>query len=68
MTNAQSGGPGAGRPGGGGSRGGGKPARTRTQSFVYWSAVSAVWGLIFVVGFLAVFATGLPDMVMGAPK
>jgi penicillin-binding protein 1A len=28
---------------------------------VYWSLVLFVWGLIFVVGFLAVFATDLPD-------
>jgi penicillin-binding protein 1A len=57
MANAHSGGSG---PGG---RNGGrpKPARSRTQAIVYWSAVTAVWGLIFVVGFLAVFATGLPD-------
>ena len=58
MANAQSGGPGGGR---GGGRGGAKPPRSRTQAFVYWSAVAGVWGLIFVVGFLAVFATGLPD-------
>lgn len=65
MANAQSGGPGQGRRGGdGGSTGGaggGKPARSRTQAFVYWTAVAAVWGLIFIAGFLAVFATGLPD-------
>ncbi len=65
MANAQSGGPGQGRRGGdGGSRGGaggGKPARGRAQAFVYWSAVAAVWGLIFIAGFLVVFATGLPD-------
>ncbi|HVY32814.1 MAG TPA: penicillin-binding protein 1A [Caulobacteraceae bacterium] len=65
MANAQSGGPGQGRPGGGGGSrggpGGAKPARSQAQAFVYWAAVAAVWGLIFVVGFLAVFATGLPD-------
>ncbi len=27
----------------------------------YWFAVLAIWGLIFVVGFLAIFAIGLPD-------
>ncbi len=35
--------------------------RTPFQAFVYWSLVLGVWGLIFVVAFLAVFATGLPD-------
>jgi penicillin-binding protein 1A len=59
MANARSGGPGAGGRGNG--RGGPKPPRSRTQAFVYWCAVAGVWGLIFVVGFLAVFATGLPD-------
>ena len=58
MANAQSGGPGGRR---GGGRGDAKPPRSRTQAFVYWTAVAAVWGLIFTVGFLAVFATGLPD-------
>src|ERR1700739_4393721 len=43
--------------GGGGGRGG----RTPLQAFLYWSVVLGVWGLIFVVGFLAVFATDLPD-------
>ena len=28
---------------------------------IYWSLVIGVWGLIFVVAFLAVFATDLPD-------
>ncbi|MGQ2989757.1 PBP1A family penicillin-binding protein [Brevundimonas sp.] len=51
-----------GRPGnGGGAGGGGKPRRTGLQRFFYWSAVLAVWGLIFVVVFFAVFARGLPD-------
>ena len=35
--------------------------RTPFQAFVYWSLVLGVWGLIFIVAFLAVFATGLPD-------
>src|SRR5471032_2599376 len=30
-------------------------------AFLYWTLVLGVWGLIFVAGFLAVFATGLPD-------
>jgi penicillin-binding protein 1A len=44
--------------------GGARPprrGRTAFQAFLYWSVVLFVWGLIFVVGFLAVFATGLPD-------
>nr|MBA3812611.1 transglycosylase domain-containing protein [Caulobacteraceae bacterium] len=28
---------------------------------IYWTLVLGVWGLIFLGGFLAVFATGLPD-------
>jgi penicillin-binding protein 1A len=35
--------------------------RTPLQALVYWSLVLGVWGVIFVVGFLAVFATDLPD-------
>src|SRR5579859_3641943 len=35
--------------------------RTPLQALLYWSVVLGVWGLIFVVGFLAVFATDLPD-------
>jgi penicillin-binding protein 1A len=31
------------------------------QALLYWSVVLGVWGLIFIVGFLAVFATDLPD-------
>src|SRR5580700_3164529 len=38
-----------------------RPQRTRTQAALYWSMVVGVWGLIFLVAFLAVFATGLPD-------
>ncbi len=41
--------------------GGAKPARTRLQQIVYWGSVLAVWGLIFLVVFFAVFARGLPD-------
>ena len=42
---------------------GAKPRRRRgpLQAVIYWTIVLAVWGLIFVVGFLAVFATDLPD-------
>ncbi|HEX7757996.1 MAG TPA: PBP1A family penicillin-binding protein, partial [Caulobacteraceae bacterium] len=35
--------------------------RTPLQALLYWSVVLGVWGLIFVAGFLAVFATDLPD-------
>ena len=38
-----------------------RPRRTPFQALVYWSLVLGVWGLIFIVAFLAVFATGLPD-------
>ena len=36
--------------------------RTPLQAFLYWGAVAAVWGLIFLVAFFAVFATDLPDV------
>jgi penicillin-binding protein 1A len=35
--------------------------RTPLQALIYWTLVLGVWGLIFIVGFLAVFATDLPD-------
>ena len=35
--------------------------RTPLQAFLYWGAVLGVWALIAVGGFLAVFATNLPD-------
>ncbi len=35
--------------------------RTLVQSLVYWTLVLGVWALIFAIGFLAVFATDLPD-------
>ncbi|WGM32506.1 PBP1A family penicillin-binding protein [Brevundimonas sp. NIBR11] len=35
--------------------------RTRLQQVLYWGSVLAVWGLIFLVVFFAVFARGLPD-------
>jgi hypothetical protein len=38
-----------------------RPRRTPLQALFYWSLVLGVWGLIFIVAFLAVFATGLPD-------
>ena len=45
-------------------RGGGagpKPARTPWQRVIYWGSVLAVWGVIFMVVFFAVFARDLPD-------
>jgi len=39
----------------------GDAARTPLQRVLYWGAVAAVWGLIFLVVFFAVFARGLPD-------
>jgi len=44
-----------------GSGGDGKAARAPLQRLLYWSAVLAVWGLIFLVVFFAVFARDLPD-------
>jgi penicillin-binding protein 1A len=35
--------------------------RSPLQALVYWGIVAGVWGLIFVVGFFAVFSTDLPD-------
>jgi penicillin-binding protein 1A len=35
--------------------------RTPLQALLYWTLVLGVWGMIFIVGFLAVFATDLPD-------
>jgi len=46
-----------GRGGGGGP----KSDRTPMQRVLYWGAVLAVWGLIFLVVFFAVFARDLPD-------
>ena len=48
-----------GRGGFGGSGDGAQ--RTPLQRLLYWSAVVAVWGIIFLVVFFAVFARGLPD-------
>jgi len=45
----------------GGNGGGAKPPRTRLQQILYWGSVLAVWGVIFLVVFFAVFARGLPD-------
>ncbi|WP_449253120.1 hypothetical protein, partial [Brevundimonas naejangsanensis] len=42
-------------------QGGAKPRRTVMGRLFYWGAVLAVWGLIFAVVFLAVFARDLPD-------
>lgn len=46
-----------------GAQGGGsaKPPRSTLQKFLYWGSVLAVWGVIFLVVFFAVFARGLPD-------
>jgi penicillin-binding protein 1A len=55
---------GSGAPKGGGGREPPKPARARRtplQAVLYWSAVAAVWLVIFSAAFLAVFAYGLPD-------
>jgi penicillin-binding protein 1A len=52
------------RPGGGPAPGRGpkpKPKRTGWKAVFYWTTVVGVWGLIFLVAFLAVFAQGLPD-------
>ncbi|NEX93087.1 penicillin-binding protein 1A [Caulobacter sp. 17J65-9] len=35
--------------------------RTPLQAVMYWTTVVGVWGLIFMIGFFAVFAWGLPD-------
>ena len=51
----------AGPGNGGGQQAQGKPRRSAWQRLFYWSAVLAVWGLIFLVVFFAVFARGLPD-------
>ena len=48
-------------PGHGAGGGGARAQRTPLQRFFYWSAVMAVWGIIFLVVFFAVFARGLPD-------
>jgi penicillin-binding protein 1A len=39
----------------------GRARRTPLQAVLYWGAVAAVWGVIFLAAFLAVFAYGLPD-------
>ena len=44
------------------SSGGAGSQRTPLQALVYWGAVIGVWGLIFLVAFLAVFAIDLPDV------
>lgn len=38
-----------------------RPRRSFLGLMVYWSLVLGVWGLIFAVGFFAIFATDLPD-------
>ncbi|MBF0664682.1 MAG: PBP1A family penicillin-binding protein [Brevundimonas sp.] len=47
--------------GGGASGDGPRPARTALRRLIYWGAVLAVWALIFLVVFFAVFARDLPD-------
>ena len=44
-----------------GGSAGPKPARTPLQRVLYWGSVLAVWGIIFLVVFFAVFARDLPD-------
>jgi len=46
---------------GGGQQAQEKPRRSAWRRLLYWSAVLAVWGVIFLVVFFAVFARGLPD-------
>jgi penicillin-binding protein 1A len=54
MANAQ--------PPSGGRRGAPpRPRRSPLQALFYWGTVLAVWGLIFLVAFFAVFAVDLPD-------
>src|SRR4051812_38900483 len=43
------------------SGGQGAPIRTPLQKAIYWTSVSAVWGLIFLVTLMFVLAIGLPD-------
>jgi penicillin-binding protein 1A len=38
-----------------------RPRRTPLQATLYWGAVVAIWGLIFLAALFAVFATDLPD-------
>lgn len=54
---------GTGFNGGRGSTPGGapRPARSGLKRLLYWLTVLAVWGLIFLVVFFAVFARDLPD-------
>lgn len=47
--------------GGGQQQGDARPRRPWWKRLFYWSAVLAVWGLIFLVVFFAVFARDLPD-------
>src|SRR5262245_15596166 len=58
MANAQS--PG---PGGRGPREpeAPRPRRMALQTLLYWTMVLAVWGIIFLVAFFAVFSVDLPD-------
>ena len=49
------------KPPRGGPAKGPPPRRSPLQAGLYWAAVLGVWGLIFIVGFFAVFAIDLPD-------
>ena len=49
---------------GGGGGAGPKSERTPLQRVLYWGAVLAVWGAIFLVVFFAVFARDLPDTIV----
>jgi penicillin-binding protein 1A len=55
MANAQSPGTGGREPRGPRGR------RSPLRAILYWTAVAAVWALIFVVAFFAVFSVDLPD-------
>jgi penicillin-binding protein 1A len=44
-----------------GANGGDVGRRSPLGALLYWSVVLGIWGLIFIVGALAVFATDLPD-------
>jgi penicillin-binding protein 1A len=43
------------------AKGEGRARRTPLQATLYWTAVAAVWAVIAIGAFLAVFATNLPD-------
>ena len=53
--------PGRGRSPDGSGAAPAKPGRSFFGTLVYWTSVLAVWGLIFLVVFFAIFARDLPD-------